>query len=217
MNKIQVFFLLLVSLIFLVSCNTSCEDKKVGDVNLLNSSNSFLPYTDGQKLKFIANDNSKIELSTKIEASQKSRLCVKFICKLFSDPFKNAKCEFFDAETKTVSFTNSNNSFIATLGLHIDLYEGESELFYDLFSASLSTDNVIIEGQLPLEPHFTSPKFDETSLPLSNRINLKNEVILSGQKFESVYELRSNGDYMYFQKGKGLVAFIILGKVFLLN
>lgn len=217
MHQIQFYVLISLSVICLLSCNTNCEDKKLGNVALLEDSKSFLPYSEGQKVKFTANDGSVIELNAKVDGSQKSRLCSKFLCSLFSDPFKEKKCEFFEGETKLVSFSNSNNNFIATLGITIDLYQSESELFYDLFTASMSTDGVILDGQLALNPHFTKPKFDETTLAFANKINLKNEITLLGKKFEKVYEVNSNGDYMYIQKTRGIVAFIIKGRVYLLN
>lgn len=201
--------------LFLSSCN-NCSSKLVGEEKLFDNSKSYFPYVDKQNLVF--EDQAGELLTFSIEVDQKpSKNCVEKLCELTADPFKSPPCEYYECETKSALIKSNDQKWLLGYTIYIDQYQSESTLFYDALIASLSTENVILQGGLPLDPHFTKPPFDKSTLPIINLMTIKAQLNLNGTLFTNVIELNEAGQQLFIQQHRGIIGFIINGKTYKLK
>ncbi len=195
------------------SCGLDCESKKIGSEDLLEDSKSYIPYTDGQSLVFVNKNMQELVLTAK-RTETTSRLCTKILCKGFNDPFGTPPCEFFETTSINVELWNDAKTTVISLGVAIDLFEPESNLFFDALFTSYSNGSLFIEGRYGLEPHFTKPVFDTNKLSYASLMSPLEEALLNDRPYKSLLVAQSADGKIYIQPNKGIVAFETNGEIY---
>ncbi len=203
--NVRFFGCTLIGLLFTLSCGKDCESSQIGSVNLLTNSLEFDLYEDGEILSFAndASDTLHFEISKSIISGQ---LCVNYLCENTSDPFLGPNCEFYAGQNISTTFhcTNDESLLIQTL-VWVENYEEESTLFYDIFRINGNHQNSFTSAYHAINPHFTSPSFDESQIFFEPLIAVESQVLINGIMYENVIKTEEGNLELVYQLKDGLI------------
>lgn len=203
--KKSILFLFFAS-ILLFSCNDSnrCESQRVGSVNLLEASENYLPYLNGDSL-FFQSINGK-ELTFVVDTIQETGwICVDYLCELTADPFQQVPCEYYEAEGRRNLLRSTGDTLIIDMILAVENYEEESTLFYDLFGMHFSGIGGLASGYHIVEAQFTDPVLDPTNVFFEPLLEEVASIEIEGKTFTDVLKTADGPSQIIFKHGEGII------------
>ncbi|WP_235296852.1 hypothetical protein [Portibacter marinus] len=191
-------------LFFLASCKQTCENVKVGETELAASTKNFLKYNQGDKISFISNSGTLINLEVSRESSNYF-ICQKTTCDPL-DPYKSSYCEYIEAPQESI-FLSSDSTLIA-IEASVFAYEPETELLYDAVRFTLSHVNSTTFASHITDVKFTSPEFNRSEIvDIDNFMSEEGEVKLREKTYKNVLTCKEAGLALYFTASEGIIGF----------
>ncbi len=194
------------------SCGRSCEDAKVGEIQLMESSLNFVPYVEGQVLSYVNANGDELTFNVEVIESF-GKLCTKYVCSNTSSPFQNTPCEY--VESSNIRYVlRSGDSLIIDINLVVENYEEESMLFYDLLSTHFSGVGALASASHVTNIHFNEPAFDTSSIFRGPYYAFKAEYMLNNQTLNDVLISPEGSNQIILKEGEGIIALKYLNETF---
>ena len=204
--KLNLYFLLLLSVLAFGCKEDRCESKKVGEQLLDEESKKFAPYADGTILKFTDTVGESLIFNVERQESFTDQMCVKYLCETFSDPFQQVPCEYYQGESIRNVLRADNDTLLIDILVGINNYEEESLLFYDMLMLNFSGIGSFARGEGVLHPHFDSPQIIPENLNFLEPLVSSESLDISGQTFTDVFQTTEGSHVIYYQKNTGIIA-----------
>ena len=188
----------------LLACGDRCESEQVGEVSLLEDSNDYLPYTDGQTVTFQSQNGDQLTFT--VETVQETGwICVDYLCELTADPFQQVPCEYYEAEGRRNILRSTNDSLIIDKVLGVENYEEESLLFYDLFGMHFSGIGGLASGFHIIGAQFDDPELDPENVFFDPILEVVSAIEVGGQTFTDVLKTTDGSSEIIYKYGEGIL------------
>ncbi len=212
--KLNLYFLLVLSILAFGCKEDRCESKKVGEQRLDEESKKFAPYADEEVLNFTATAGESLTFRVERQESFTDRMCVKYLCETFSDPFQQIPCEYYQGESIRNILRGNNDTLLIDILVSINNYEEESLLFYDMLMLNFSGIGTFARGEGVLHPHFDSPQIIPENLNFSEPLVFSENLEIDGQTFTNVFQSTEGNHVVYYQKDTGIIALKFNDKIY---
>lgn len=201
-------------LLSLGSCNRTCENVKVGDVEFSSEVTNFLVYDQDEQVVFSNADGDEITFRANIQEN------VYFICQKITcspaDPYKSDFCEYI--ESPIVEMFLLSDSTLLGVTASIAAYEPESDLLYDPIGFTLSHVNDGINASHITGARFTDPPFRKSDIDdIDNYVTYFTRVDLRNEELNDVYVFEQDNLAFYFKEYDGFLAFRIDDEIWFKN
>ena len=209
------FSLSLAAALLLASCRCP-PDEKIGEIGLGENARSFFPYEGTETLTFQNAQGATVTFSAPRGREEGTdQVCINTICTeaRYNSP---SSCEYFESDNIRYIWVSDDKQRLIDLLLFTEVYEQETENFYDALQVSFASGAPSVEAYYLLQQRFSGDlKIDNTSLdPI---MSLQESVDIQNQTFTNVLRYRGNNLGIYLQAGKGVIAFEESGNFWLLQ
>ena len=212
--KLNLFFLFLVSMLAFSCKEDHCDSKKVGEQRLDEASKKFAPYDNEAVLKFTDAVGESLTFNVERQESFTDRMCVKYLCETFSDPFQQVPCEYYQGESIRNVLRADNDTLLIDILVSINNYEEESLLFYDMLMLNFSGIGSFARGEGVLQPHFDSPQIISEDLNFLEPLVFSESIEIDGQTFTDIVQTTEGSHVIYYQKDAGIIALKFHDKIY---
>ncbi len=210
--KSLIYFLLLNSLMLIQSCDdTSCPpDKKVGSINISDTSLMFFPYDNDLTLVFKDNTGEEVSFKSNMGVKiEELKLAVKYTCSELKYDGRTS-FEYLEGQYKSVLFSTVPEKFSFTISLFTEVLDREKRLFYDKLVIDLSSTGYIGRGEIVTDYRGNDSFKDKVMIDYP--MEIMDSIVLNNKVYRDIYatELFDGEQFnrqVYFNKEKGLVGF----------
>ena len=207
-------------MVFFIHCTDECQkdNVKLGDISFADETLLFLDYyADKESIRFENNSGEIIEHNVIIEESGNPRLCVTVLCRPSFEIDGLNGCEYYDAEDRYYILTAGD--LFLHLKAGIEMYQPETELFYDYVEIGLTEEFDSYFAGLVSSSSFTSPSIDTSQTILTEELSFMAFDTLGG--FQNVWVYKKQDDendvYLILDQSKGIVQYKYDGKIWTLS
>lgn len=194
---------LLLSLL-LASCRCP-PDKEMGQLSLTPAALDFLPYDGSEVLRFtsVITGETITFRAPRGEERGTDQVCVRIICSeaRYNSP---SSCEYFLADNLRYIFVSDDQQRLIDLSIYTNLYQQDTENFFDAVQLSYSSGTPSIQASSLIEQRFSGPF--EAEERFSNLMLLRPTLEINGDIYTDVLSFRQNNLGFYLQAGKGVIA-----------
>ena len=208
MQKITAFTLILLFayILFLTAaCKDPCEDVRTGQVELRSEISDWLPYTDGETIRFFDNAGDTLSFVNEY-VEEPYRICITKKCETTTGPFEPTPCDYYDTRGYR-NVLQSGDSLTVDMLLAVEQYEAESTLFYDYFALNFGAISPIARAQTAPEVHFATPAFDVEKSIIQQPFEQVDTVEINGRLYTDVLKTPTELGILWFEPGGGILGF----------
>ena len=197
-------------LILFAHCTDECEKDniKLGDVSLDDETQLFLNYySDKEIIRFENSSGDIMEHNIITEESGNPRLCVTVLCRPSFEIDGLNGCEYYDAED--IYYVLTAGDLFLHLKAGIEMYQPETELFYDFIEIGLTEEFDSYFAGLVSSSNFTTPSIDTSQTILTEELNFMENDTLGGFQNVWVYKKQDDEDdvYLILDQAKGIIQY----------
>ncbi|MEN0050119.1 MAG: hypothetical protein AAF806_23850 [Bacteroidota bacterium] len=201
----SIFFIIA---ILLCSCNGNfCpDDRKVGDLALSSTTQSFNPYNSESRLVFEneMGDSLVFKATNGLEESF-DRLCIKELC---TEPQikGNTTCEYYESEANRLVFFSEDQNATIDFLLFSDVVTKDQAAFFQAMRIGFSQVNAFAQAGI-LSDSINATNINRRNISVQHYFSFVGDIELNGRAFENVYVFEEFSVAIYYNKEKGLVGF----------
>lgn len=181
-------------------------DKKVGELGLTTTTQSFNPYNLDSRITFKsdAGDSLTFEATAASEVSF-DQLCVKKIC---TEPEikGNTTCEYFEAEAERIILATADQNALIDFLLYSSVIEENSKTFFQAMRIGFSQVNFIEQAGI-ITDSVDVENLNNLNYDPFPEFEFVGSITLNEQTFENAFQYEGSLVSLYYNQSKGLIGF----------